>query len=102
MFMLKQRLYKRNGESRELPLDELHEAQKALAKGLRYNVTYHVLRNEGAVTRSQEKKYAKEDASRAQKIDNLMPSIDKHLEALRAAGVLSHDFCALFTRWSVQ
>ena len=82
MFMLKQRLYKRNGESRELPLDELHEAHTALAEAVRYKYTYPVLRGEGAATRSKAKKFAKEDASRAQKIDNLVPSIDKHLEAL--------------------
>jgi len=50
MFMLKIKLYKPDGVSAELSLDELHEAQKALAEGLRYNITYPVLRNEGAVT----------------------------------------------------
>ena len=82
MFMLKQRLYKHNGESKELPLDELHEAHTALAEHVRYKYMYPVLRNEGAVTRSKATEYAKEEATRARDIDNLMPSIEKHLEAL--------------------
>ena len=82
MFMLQQRLYKCSGQARELPLDELYVAQKDLAEAVRYKYTYPVLKEKGAATRSRAKQYAKDEARRAQKIDEFVPSVEQHLEAL--------------------
>ena len=54
IFMVKQKLYDVDGKCHKLPLNELHEAQTAIAENFRYKVMYPVLRNEGAVTRSQD------------------------------------------------
>jgi len=82
MFITKLTLYVQGGKCRQLPLKELYEAQTALAENERDNVMFPVLRNDGAVTRSQAESYDKREAQRTKKIGMLMPSIQKHLEAL--------------------
>jgi len=82
IYSAKQPLYHHNGESRELPLKELHEKHMELAGFVKFVVEHDVSIDEGAVTRSMDKKYAKKHAIRANKIAKYMPRIQKHLEAL--------------------
>jgi len=76
------KLYHPNGESRELPLKVLHQRHQDLVAFREYAAKFPVLIDEGAVTRSMDKKYTKQHAIRANKIAKYMPSIQKHLEAL--------------------
>ena len=82
IYSAKEPLYHPNGESHELPLDVLHQRHMELVAFRRYAAEFAVLIDEGAVTRSMDKIYAKKHANRANKISTYMPSIQKHLEAL--------------------
>jgi len=74
-------------------LGELLKKQTALAHAYRHRVMYPVLKNEGAVTRSQQVTYTLRDASRTLRIERCLPGIEKHLEALSSmlAKAVEHD-----------
>jgi len=82
MFHEKQAIFHVNGERRKLPLQKLHDVHTKFANAQRAHLTFIEPRDEGAVTRSRQKKNTRRDGNRAKIALTLVPHIDKHLGAL--------------------
>jgi len=82
-FMDKQRLYDGMGNKKQLPLQELVEAHTNFAEKYRGNLMLNEAMDDGAMTRSRQKRNTQRNAHYDRKRKRLVPLIDKHFTAMQ-------------------